>query len=245
MLKNAPPVSYDRTDQFFAQTGGPEIYPYAQWASGDPAAIKAHTELGGDPSVLASVRRDAVAMYAELTGVLPGRLGAQTVSHTTAFAKDAELQRGAVRTVDFVRQIGTGALTRWLGMAYRMGRDNVGKEAVSFFIDAYGGYVEVTKDQLPERATFEWFGSGGPAEEQQKKQMRLQALTMAFQVDQAGVQLGKKPRIDLDKAIDQILREGGWTDIDAITAQPQVTLSPMPQPLRIGSLSETPGEVVE
>ena len=35
MLKNAPPVGYDRTDQVFQQAGGPQIYPYAQWATTD------------------------------------------------------------------------------------------------------------------------------------------------------------------------------------------------------------------
>lgn len=219
MLKNTPPVGYDRTDPVFAQNGGPEIYPGSMWATADPAAIKAHTELGGEPSSLAAAMAQFINLYAELTGVLPARLGAQTNSHTTAFAKDAELQRGAVRTVDFVRQCGQGPLTRWLDMAYRMGRDVIGRDPISFFIDAYGGFVEITKEHLPERATFEWFGSGGPAEEMQKKQLRMQALATAVQMDQLGAAIGKRPRVDLDAAIDQTLREGGWTDIDAITNQ--------------------------
>lgn len=218
MLKNSPPVGYDKTDSMFAQTGGPEIYPTAQWATADPAAIKAFTEIGGDPSAMAAAMAQFINLYAELTGVLPARLGAQTNSHTTAFAKDAELQRGAVRTVDFVRQCGQGPITRWLGMAYQMGREAIGeRETVSFFIDAYGGYVEVARDHLPERATFEWFGSGGPAEESQKRQMRLQGLQFALSMDQLGAAMGKQPRINLDSGIDQVLRESGWTDLDAIT----------------------------
>lgn len=216
MLKNAPPVSYDRTDMFFAQMGGPNIEPFAQWQSSDPSSIKAHTELGGDPSTLSAVMTLGLNLYAELTGVLPGRLGAQTVSHTTAFAKDAELTRGAVRTVDYVRQIGDGAYSQWLDMAYRMGRDSIGRQGVSFYIDAYGGFVEVTKDQLPEGAVFEWFGSGGPQEEAAKAARRIQALGQAVQMDQIGAQYGKPPRVNLDNAIDQTLREGGWTDVDTI-----------------------------
>jgi len=242
MLKNAPPVSYDRTDQEFAQNGGPQIYPYALWKSTDPAAIKAHVEVGGDPSVLAGVMRQGIALYAELTGVLPARLGAQTTSHTTAFAKDAELQRGAVRTVDYVRQIGHGPMTRWLAMAYEMGRSAVGgRESIAFWIDAYGGYVEVNKDQLPERAAFEWFGSGGPADEQQKAQKRIQSLGLAMQIDQMAVQLGRPPKIDHGKAISQVLREGGWTDIDAVTAAegpqaPQQLALPLPAPEANGAV---------
>jgi hypothetical protein len=250
MLKNSPPVSYDRTDMHFAQQGGPAIYPMAQWASSDPGAIKAHTELGGDPGTLASVFSMSVNMYAELTGVLPARLGAQTNSHTTAFAKDAELQRGAVRTVDYVRQSGQGPLTRWLDMAYCMGREAIGSAGVSFFISAYGGFVEVTKNQLPKTAVFEWFGSGGPAEEVQKRQMRIQSLGTAAQMEQLGVQMGKQPRLDIDAAMAQVLREGGWTDVDAVLppapassrqAPGQVQAVPAPQQLELlANLSEAP-----
>ena len=47
----------------------------------------------------------------------------------------------------------------------------------------------------------------------------MQALATAVQMDQLGAAIGKRPRVDLDAAIDQTLREGGWTDIDAITNQ--------------------------
>ncbi len=233
-LKNSPPVGWDRTDTYFAQHGGPEIYPMAQWGTTDPGAIKVHNEVGGDPAAMMAVFARGVSMYAELTGVLPARLGAQTTSHTTAFAKDAELQRGAVRTVDYVRQIGKGPMTRWLDMAYRMGRDALGpRETVAFFIDAYGAWVEVSKDQLPPRAAFEWFGSGGPAEEQQKRQMRVQSATTAFQIDQAAIATGRPPGLNHVAMEAEILREGGWTDIDPFMqqqgpAQPPVAALPAP-----------------
>lgn len=227
-LKNAPPVGYDRSNPVFGQSGGPVIHPYAQWESNDP--IQVYDKVGGDPAALSGTLTLAINLYAELTGVLPARLGAQTVSHTTAFAKDAELTRGAIRTVDFVNAAGQGPLTRWLYMAYDMGREAMGRESVSFFIDAYGGFVEVTKDQLPERSSFEWFGSGGPAEESQKMQRRMQALQLAIQMDQLNVQLGNAPSVDIPSAIRQTLREGGWTDLDAITqAQSQVS-APPPNP---------------
>lgn len=227
MLKNAPPVGWDRSDTFFAQKGGPEIYPYAQWGTTDPGAIKVHAEVGGDPAALAGVLARGISLYAELTGVLPARLGAQTVSHTTAYAKDAELQRGAVRTVDYVRQIGKGPATRWLDMAYKMGRDAIKKsETVTFYIDAYGGWVEVSKDHLPERSSFEWFGSGGPAEEQQKRQLKVQALQLALQMDQMGLAYGRPPTVDLSSAIAEVLREGGWIDIDALIKMQQAAAPP-------------------
>lgn len=227
-LKNAPPVGYDRNDTLFAQGGGPAIHPYAQWGTNDPLTV--YDNVGGDPSALSGIFTQAINLYAELTGVLPARLGAQTVSHTTAFAKDAELTRGAVRTVDFVNSAGQGPLTRWLHMAYDMGREAMGRENVSFYIDAYGGFVEVSKDQLPEKSSFEWFGSGGPAEEQQKMQRRMQALQMAIQMDQLNVQLGNPPSVDIPSAIRQTLREGGWTDLDAITQAVEQAAPQAPNP---------------
>lgn len=232
-LKNQPPVGYDRNDPVFAQAGGPNIFPGSLWGTSDPQAIKVHSEVGGDQGALASILMQAINLYANLTGILPARVGAQTTSHTTAFAKDAELQRGAVRTVDYVRQSGSGPVTRWLDMAYRMGRDSLkATDDITFFIAAYGGFVKIDKAHLPEKSDFEWFGSGGPAEEQAKTQKRLQSLQLSLKMDQLGASMGKPPKIDLDAAIAEVLREGGWTDIDAILKMQ----APEAAPIQAGAL---------
>ncbi len=236
-LNNEPPVGWDRTDQVFAQSGGPLIYPGAMWGTSDPAAIKVHNEVGGNTAAMAGVFQNFVSLYAELTGVLPSRLGAQTTSHTTAFAKDAELQRGAVRTVDYVRQSGAGPITRWLDMAYQMGRGSLSKtDDITFFIAAYGGFVKIDKEALPERSIFEWFGSGGPAEEQQKQQMKLGSLQLALKMDQLGAAYGKKPKVDLDSGIMTVLRDGGWSDVDSITTMD----TPQQVPAPAGPVGPTP-----
>lgn len=215
-LKNQPPVGYDRNNITFTQSGGPEIFPGAQWETSDPVTV--YNQIGGDPSALAAVLAQHINLYAELTGVLPSRLGAQTVSHTTAYAKNAELQRGATRTVDYVNQVGQGAITRWLDMAYRMGRDALGKtEEIHFFIDAYGGYVNIEKEFLPEDVSWEWFGAGGPQEDQAKKQMRIQSAQMAVQLDMLNLKMGKQATVNIAAMQREILKEGGWQDIDAIT----------------------------
>mgnify|MGYP003341375521 CR=1 FL=1 len=41
-------------------------------------------------------------------------------------------------------------MTRWLDMAYRMGRDAL-KEKISFYIGAYGGWVEIDKSFFIQR----------------------------------------------------------------------------------------------
>ena len=226
-LKNSPPVGYDRNNMTFGQAGGPEIFPGAQWETNDPVTV--HYQIGGDPSALAAVLAQHINLYAELTGVLPARLGAQTVSHTTAYSKQAELQRGATRTVDYVNQCGEGPIQRWLDMAYRMGRDALsGKEKLSFFIEAYGGWVEVEKDFLPEEVTWDWFGAGGPQENQAKMQQRIQSAQMALQMDAMAIQTGHQPTINIAALQREILREGGWADVDSITNATSHASGPSP-----------------
>lgn len=215
-LKNSPPVGYDRNNPTFSQAGGPEIYPGAQWETTDTVTV--YEQIGGDPSALAAVLAQHINLYAELTGVLPARLGAQTVSHTTAYSKQAELQRGATRTVDYVNQCGDGPILRWLDMAYRMGRDAAGKkDDIVFWIDAYGGFVSVEKEQLPDEVTWEWFGAGGPQENQAKIQMRMASLNQALQMDVLAMKMQRPPTLNIAGAVKEVLREGGWSDIDAIT----------------------------
>lgn len=215
-LKIQPPVGWDGSDPYMKAKGGAPIFPGAQWQSNDPNLIKAFVEVGGDPSVMSVVFQNALNLYAQLTGVMPPRLGAQTVSHTTAYAKNTELQQGAVRTIDYTNAAGRGPMLKWIDMSYRMGRDSV-TSPVSFFIDAYGGFVQVTKDQLPEDATYEWLGAGGPQDENQKLQNMVNSALLALKIDQFNVSTGKPPRLDANNLIDEIMRRGGWLDLDAVT----------------------------
>lgn len=213
-LKNSPPVSYDGSDPGLMGTGGPVVAPYELWQS--LGEIKAHTEVGGEPAQLSEALSLALRMYAELTGVLPTRVGSQTVSHTTAFAKEAELQRGASRTVAYVDRVGKTAMVRWLDMAYRMGRDVIGRSPVSFYIDSYGGFVSPTKDHLPENVMFKWFGAGGPAEKQALARQRMESMQSALQLHVMAKQMGEPSEFNIQNAIRETLREGKWTDVDAI-----------------------------
>jgi len=225
-LKNAPPVAFDKDDTTFGGTGGPRIHPNALWETlGD---IKVYSEIGGEPAAMSATLSLFINLYAELTGVLPSRLGAQTVSHTTAFAKDAEIQRGASRTVDFVQASGDGPFVRMLDMMYQMGLSSFRpNETMSFYIESYGGYVNIGKEHLPTHANFEWFGAGGPAEQAQREAKRVQSLQTAIQIDQIKVQQGEKPSLDLTAAQAQTLREGGWTDVDTLIKEEPVE-APLP-----------------
>lgn len=208
-LNVQPPVGYDRNDMWFAQNGGPVIAPSALW--GTMGEINVHQI--GDVAALLNAFSQALLLYADVVGVHRARLGAQTVSHTTAFAKNAELQRGAVRTVDYVRSTLQGPLTQWLSMEYEMGLQSM-RGSNTFYVDAYGGFVEIEKDQLPDKVVFEAHGSGAPIEEQQKQEQKLRALLEAIQMDQVGISQGQPPTLNLPNMIEERLRGGGWTDTD-------------------------------
>ena len=232
-LQVQPPLGYDSDEPEFSQKGGLNIYPGAQW----PTTGEVRTYDFGDPSALFAAYTLLINQYFDVTGVNAPRLGAQTVSHTTAFAKNAELTRGTIRTVDYVKSTLKGPMTQWLYMAYQMGRNHINE---SVYIDAYGGFVDVDKDALPEKVVFDVFGAGGPAEEQAKSSARLQSMQLALQIDQAAAQMaaqGTPTTVNPRAAIEQILHEGKWSDVDAVLNPETTTQGPPAQP----GMGSTPG----
>lgn len=226
-LNVLPPIGYDPDSPYFVQSGGPNIYPGAQW----PTIDEIRPYQIGDPGALYTIYVGLLQQYYDVTGVNAPRLGAQTVSHTTAYAKQQELSRGQTRTVDFVRNTLRGPLSQWLYNCYDIGRENFTK--TSLFIEAYGGFVNIDKGYLPENVIFEAYGAGGPSEEQAKNQQRLQSLQVSLQMDQIRAQaeqLGIHTTVDIKKAIYEILRQGGWTDVDVITGTETVPTGPQGGP---------------
>ena len=212
-LKNSPPIGWDKTELAFALKGGPVVAPHALWPTADLDAIKVFIDVGGDPTTMFAVFTGLVSLYADMTGVTPPRLGAQTKSHTTAFAKDVELNQGAVRTVDFVRSILEGPMTRSLALEYRMGLSTM-KGRNMIYMPNWNEFVNITKGHLPDIVKFTAIGAGAPAEDQARDQKQLAAAQLALQIDQAGQQSGQQTSINLPALIRQILEKGGWTDVD-------------------------------
>lgn len=207
-LQNGPPVGWDKSDIALASSGGPVIEPYAQWPTTEGVNVHAF----GDPAAMFNMYLGFLKQYEDLTGVTAPRLGAQTVSHTTAFAKEAEINRGTIRVVDYVDSTLQGALTKWLYMEYVLTRDNWKSQSV--FLDAYQSFVTLDKGGLPEQAIFKAFGAGGPAELAQKQQQKAAAAQQAIQMDLLLIQQGQEGNLDIAKMQEQVLREGGWTDVD-------------------------------
>ena len=87
ILQTDPPIQYDRDDSAFAQSGGPVVAPGRLW---DTLSDTDTVEIG-NPVQMMNVFSQLLQFYADQTGMHAPRLGQQTVSHTTAFAKEAEL----------------------------------------------------------------------------------------------------------------------------------------------------------
>ena len=215
MLQSAPPVGFNRDDPGFA-ANDINIEPNVTWETADPNAIKVF-EIG-DLASSNLVYQNLLSQYFDVTGAAPARMGAQTVSHTTLGAKQIEAEKGQSRTVDYATSVLDGPLTKWLYMHYEMGRKFKKKRAI-YLPSPANNYVEITGSDLPPRCTFEVFGSGGPAEEQIKGQQRLQGAQLAIQLELQARQFQDTTGLDMTALSKEIMRNAGWTDLDAFYRQ--------------------------
>ena len=229
ILNTEPPIRYDPEDPYFASTGGPVIEPRALWgSSGEVEAVQI-----GNPQALLQSYVTIATHYADVTGMHAPRLGQQTVSHTTAFAKEAELSRGQVRTVDYANSLLDGALARILDMQFAYLKDVLG-ERRDIWIPEYGGFVTVAKDFIPPACVFEIFGSAGPAEARAKMQDQQAALQQVIQIDMLKRQTGQGTPLNLDDLQKLVLRQAGFTDVDVLFASAAPSAPPGPPQLTQG-----------
>lgn len=228
ILSTEPPIQYDPDDPHFALTGGPIVEPRAFWESS--ADIVVHKI--GDPAALMQAYIQCVQHYYDVTGVNAPRLGAQTNSHTTAFAKDVEQSRGQVRTVDYVNSLLDGAMARVLDMQFYMVKDTWGDEPRNVWLPDYGGFARITRDFIPDECVFEIYGSAGPAEKRARVQEQLQALQLVMQIDQLKVQFGLGQPLDYEQVQKTILKEAEFSDVDFLfqsaTGAPAGQVGPTP-----------------
>lgn len=225
ILNTEPPVQYDPEDPYFSSSGGPIIEPRALWASaGDVKPIQI-----GDPGQLLQAYAAITTHYSDVTGMHAPRLGQQTVSHTTAYAKEAELSRGQVRTVDYSNSMLDGAMAKILDMQFAYLPD-VWNETRPVWIPEYGGFVNVFKEAIPEACVFEIFGSAGPAEERARIQDQMNAVNQVIQIEMLERQLGQPVEsLNFSDMKKMILKGAGFADVDVLFAtQPAGQASPAP-----------------
>lgn len=221
-LNAMPPLVWDRSDAVLAAQGGPKIFPGASIGSiGNVAAITV-----SNPGALSQIYSQFLMQYSDVTGVNAPRLGAQTVSHTTAYAKQTEIARGEVRTVDYVNTTLKAALTLYLEKAYRIARKEL--RDTKLYIESFGAWVDnLDAKDLPEEVAFRAIGRGGPDEENTKRANKLAAAQLAIQVHQLAKQTGEDTGLDLRAVQQSILRDGGWTDVEALV-RPEPEPAPGP-----------------
>lgn len=217
ILNTEPVIKYSRDDQYFKAKGGPKVFPGATWATdGDVEVMQI-----GNPVALQAAYTALQAQYADVTGINAARLGSQTVSHTTAYAKDQEIERGTVRTVDYSRSIIHGPMTRWLNMCYELSRKSLGDKTEQVYMDSYGAFLNVSQQMLPEKVFIEVYGSSGPSDSAAKQQKRTAALLTVVQLNNVAVQMGLAQPLNYDAMQRELLKEAGITDVDIFTSVPQ------------------------
>ena len=145
-------------------------------------------------------------LYSDVTGVNQSRLGQQTKSHTTAFSKNADMQQGVVRTVDYTETQLLESMTQILNVQYEITKTNFKKETI--YIDSYETFVNVTKELLPDNVKFTASGSNAPADEKITEQEKTTAVMTAVNLETLKAQLGGRP-MDIEKIQMQLLKNGG------------------------------------
>lgn len=210
-----PPIKYDENDLHFAGGGGPELCPGVAIPNADVEAIDVW-----DAGPIMQGYLVHLQHYSDVTGVNAPRLGAQTNSHTTAFAKDVENSRGQARTVDFVTTMLRSFFKKWLHMEYAMAMKVLTKPITYYLpMAGYQGWVEVTRSQLPDEATFKVLGAGGPQDEVAKEQREDATIQAVVQIEvaelQRAAQGGPEPTEFLDlSAMKRERLRNAFTDTD-------------------------------
>lgn len=208
-----PAIQYDKDDPSFIQTDGPGILPGAKIGSQSPVVV---LDIG-NPAQLSAVYQMLLQQYADLTGMNPARFGSQTLSHTTAFAKDQEISRGAARTIDYIRNTMRGPMQQWLHICYHMVKEFFPSESLPCYMHKVKMFVNVSKDLLPERVHFDVVGADMSRESALRQQNMANALQTAVQLNTLQVQTGSGQPLNYGELIKEVLREGGFQDVERFT----------------------------
>lgn len=203
-LSALPPTLYDEANTGLKASGGPNLYPGAHNEVEDiDSAVRIMNEWSvGEISAALQL---ALQQYEDLTGVTAPRRGAAAKSHTTAFAAEVETVRGLVRTDDYVQAKEKESLRPILQMEYDIIKKVMKKQRVLINAEGMEGYVNLGKEDLPDRVEFEVMGSSGPLTERQKQESQLSALQNAAAFDLQSQQAGLPPSFDREAAMKELL----------------------------------------
>lgn len=188
-LSAKPPVFYDDTDARVVAAGGPILEPGSKQAIESPRDTVVVLDKWNISDITAALAM-VLGQYEDLTGVTAPRRGAQTKSHTTAFAVDVENTRGLVRTDDYVEAKEKGPLLSILQREYKVIKKVM--TATPVFVGTAGieGFAMISRQDLPETVDFEVIGSAGPTTERERQQLRDAAIDRFIQIGQFSAQAG-------------------------------------------------------
>ena len=210
ILSADPTLVWDPDDPELSAAGGPVLTPGGSIPTNGSVQELAPGNLGE----ISALYQNLLQQYADLTGINAARIGQQTKSHTTAFSKDQEIERGQIRTVDFVKTVMQGGLQQWLHLCYEMSREELGSKTESILMQKSRGFIDVKKDMLPEKVFFDVYGSAGPQQDAAKAGSQVQAMQLALSIEPLKLQLGKGEPLDLDSIQKEFLKKGGVVDVD-------------------------------
>ena len=218
-LEGEPPVAYDRYDAALAAQGGPDLGPGGMNETENPDSIKQILTL--DPTALIAVVQFLNKAYEDVTGVNDPRRGAETKSHTTAFAKDIESARGQVRTESYIEDRERGLMTTMLYKEWKIIKRTMTKPT-PIFVDAKGikGWVVVSAADLPDQIGIVVHGALGPLAERENIETKQAAFTNIIQLVTAAAQLKgagfdiELPKLDIEAMSKDIAQDAGINDTE-------------------------------
>jgi len=204
-LSAQPPGLWDATDSQLTANGGPVLEPNAMTPADDPdRSVNILREWNiSDTGIALQL---LLSQYEDITGVTAPRRGAQTKSHTTAFAVDVENTRGLVRTDDYVQAKENGPLRSILHREYAIIKKTMASTPVYIGTGGIEGFVNISKEDLPDNVTFEVIGSAGPATERERAERRQAALQGAAAMSEMSAQQGG-PVLNFAEAMKETLGE--------------------------------------
>ena len=214
VMNALPPFQFDSDSAEFANTDGPKLTPGKGIPTIDPIKLLQV----GNPAALMGNYSSMSAQHADVTGTPASRLGQQTRSHTTAYAKDVEITKAQARTVEFVESVKRLPLREWLSFCYKLSLESLDvldDKIIHVFSKETGNFINITRRVLPDNAMFAVLGSAGPSDDAARLGAQTNALQMAMNLEVMKLQTGQTDEpMNFTKLQKTFIKKAGIEDVD-------------------------------
>jgi hypothetical protein len=201
-LKVEPPVEYDSNDPDYVEGGGPQLHPGAKNATKSVGQGMKALDVG-EPTYALKALEMFLGQMQQGLGVSSLRSGAQEADRQTATEATLLSQGSEVRTMEFINQLESQALTPWLYMQHWLNRSKL--QNYTFFNDEVNtpDFITASSKDVDTEAHFEVIGSRGILGEERRNQKISQA-TAFFLSNPLTAQ-----KINTDQIIIDMYRDAG------------------------------------